>query len=120
MKREKLYNINGKEKTESQLTEDEKKEIKEKQLKHIDEVFDEEDKWITRRSIVEEVLKNMNKTINLENDSEVKKFVEDFQKLPWEKRILYGIWHSSTPEAIVQKLLKEGKTFEEARKEVGL
>jgi len=118
MKREKIYRIDEQTfKRERELT-DQEKEYKDA-LPVVDETY-ETDIWSTSRNIIEKVAANMNKTVNFDVDDDIIKFVEDFSKMSWEDRILYGLWSSNTKEYRAQQLMKSGKSPEEALKEAGL
>jgi len=126
LKREPLYKIReGVFKRASELSVDEEREIG-KTIFDVDEVIVKEDPetkteiWETERGLLVQLARNMDKTLNLDDDAEIEKFVEEFGKLSWEKRILYGVWGSETLEYKAQQLLKQGLSFNEVRKKLGL
>jgi len=119
VKREKIYRIDEKTtKRESELT-DKEKEYKDA-LRVEDELFeDDEGRWLTWRSIVEEVSKRW-RPVNLDNDTEVEQWLLEWERLPWHERIRYGKWGPTTKEYKAQQLMQEGVPPEEAIKEAGL
>ena len=73
------------------------------------------DESTTNKEVVLQVAKNMGRIVDANNLSEVEELLAEFDNLSAEDKIRYGVWGEETNESKVQKLFKQGKTFQEAQ-----